>query len=205
MKLIDLSHKINFKTKSYPSDPDLIIKKEKNISDHGSLLHSIKFGTHMGTHLDSPAHIIENGKTIDQFKLDSFIGSAVKVDIDSWKKVDQVKCIDGIIFETGWYKNFNHPEKFYGKKRPSIPIDLINVAIKLKIKFFGCDLPSIDMSGDKQKPIHNLLLQNDMIIYESLNNLKMIKNCKKFQFIGLPLPLDQIEGSPVRAIAIIND
>ena len=44
-------------------------------------------------------------------------------------------------------------------------------AIEMDIKFFGCDLPSVDISGSKDKPIHNALLGSNIIIYESLTNL----------------------------------
>ena len=80
MKYIDLSHPISQNTVTYPSDPDIIIRKEKNIKNHNTLLHSFSMGTHTGTHLDSPAHILHEGKTIDKFPIDSFTGKAIKVD-----------------------------------------------------------------------------------------------------------------------------
>ena len=45
------------------------IIREKDIDTDGTLLHSFKMGTHTGTHLDVPAHIIPGGKTIDNFIL----------------------------------------------------------------------------------------------------------------------------------------
>ena len=48
--------------------------------------------------------------------------------------------------------------------------------------FFGCDLPSVDLSGSKEKPIHNLLLNKGIIIYESLTNLNKLPINEKFKF-----------------------
>ena len=41
-------------------------------------------------------------------------------------------------------------------------------------KFFGFDLTSVDKSGSKEKPIHNALLGNDVIIYELLTNIEKL-------------------------------
>ena len=70
MKYIDLSHSLSSNTATYPSDPDLDIIKEKEIINDNSLLHSFKMGTHTGTHLDVPAHIIPGGKTLNMFSLE---------------------------------------------------------------------------------------------------------------------------------------
>ena len=113
------------------------------------------------------------------------------------------KKFDGIIFETGWYRYFNTPEIYYGQDRPDIPKRLVEKAIKLGIKFFGCDLPSVDASGSIEKPIHNMLLGADIIIYESLTNLDQLPKLKPFDFHGFPLPFEGLDGSPVRAVGVI--
>ena len=87
MKYIDLSHQLTDKTLTYPSDPNIIISKEKKIKTDGSLLNSIKMGTHTGTHLDVPAHIIEKGKTLGDFPLSSFTGKSVKVDKNTFSSL----------------------------------------------------------------------------------------------------------------------
>ena len=91
MKFIDLSHPLSSSTKTYPSDPDIIIRKEKEISTHRSTLHSFSMGTHTGTHLDVPAHIISGGKTLNNFPLDSFCGKAIKLDKNTFNQFDDLK------------------------------------------------------------------------------------------------------------------
>ena len=57
MKILDLTHQIFNSIPTYPSDPEVEIVEEKNICAHNTLLHSIKMGTHTGTHLDVEAHV----------------------------------------------------------------------------------------------------------------------------------------------------
>ena len=204
MKFVDLSYPISNNMSTYPSDPDVFIVREKEIHTDRTLLHSFKMGTHTGTHLDVPIHIIPDSKTLDDFPLSTFKGTVVKVDKNSYSSLDQMKQkVDGIIYDTGWYRHFNDPEIFYGPDRPIIPESLVEKGIELGINFFGCDLSSVDASGSKDKPVHHALLGADIIIYESLTNLDQLPLLTPFEFYGFPLSLNGLDGSPVRAIGII--
>ena len=201
MNYIDLSHEIFHGMATYPSDPDVCFEQVKNIEKNGTLLHQFSIGTHTGTHLDVPAHIIKGGKTLEDFPLSTFSGIAVKVKIDEYNEIKNIdEQIDGIILDTGWYENFNNPGVYFGQDRPEIPLELIELLFN-KIKFFGCDLPSVDVSGTKHKPIHHALLEANIIIYESLTNLEKLSLYKPFNFYGFPLSLVGLDGSPVRAVA----
>ena len=204
MNFVDLSHPLSNNMPTYPSDPDVSIICEKDIETDNTLLHGFKMGTHTGTHLDVPAHIIPDGKKLNDFPLNVFSGLAVKLDENSHAGLDQIEeKIDGIIYNTGWYRYFNEPDKFYGPTRPVIPVSLVDKLVKMELKFFGCDLPSVDASGSKHKQVHHALLGAEIIIYESLTNLDQLPLLLPFEFYGFPLPFDGLDGSPVRAVGII--
>ena len=199
---IDLSHKIENLMPTYPSDPEVLFTREKQINSDNTLLHNFSMGTHTGSHLDVPAHIIEGGKTLDKFSLENFTGRSIKISFNEIDDIDDLKFFfDIILYDTGWSKKINNPNIFYGSDRPVIPNQLIDKCINNNIKAFGCDLPSVDKSGSINKPIHNTLLNQDIIIYESLNNLDKLPILTPFDFFGFPLPLDGLDGCPVRAVA----
>jgi arylformamidase len=205
MKFIDLSHPISNEMSIYPSDPAISIIQEKEIKKDRTLLHSFRMGTHTGTHLDAPAHIISGGKTLENFPLTSFSGLAVKVNKKTINAlIDIDEKINGIIFDTDWYRCFNDSTKYFGSDRPIIPENLVDISVKKGIEYFGCDLPSVDKSGSKEKPIHNTLLKAGIIIYESLANLDQLPILSPFNFYGFPLPFIGLDGSPVRAVAVLQ-
>ena len=205
MRFIDLSHPISENTPTYPTDPDVQFIREKEIEKDNTLLHSFKMGTHTGTHLDVPAHVILGQKTVENYKLTSFTGNAIKINDATMNRLKDVdNNIDGIIYDSGWYRHYNDPETFFGRERPVIPAEIIEGASKREIYFFGCDLPSVDHSGSKNKPIHNALLGNNIIIYESLTNLDQLPLLYPFTFYGFPLPFIGLDGSPVRAVAMLE-
>ena len=75
---------------------------------------------------------------------------------------------------------------------------------ELDIKFFGCDLPSVDANGSNDKPVHRAFLGADIIVYESLANLDQLCQLTPFEFFGFPLPLAGLDGSPVRVVGILQ-
>ena len=140
MRLIDLSHPISENTPTYPTDPEVQFIREKTIENDNTLLHSFKMGTHTGTHLDAPAHVISGEKTVENFKLSSFSGDAIRINDDTMDQLkDADNNIDGIIYDFGWYKHFNDPETFYGKERPVIPSEVVKESLKRKI-FYNLEL-----------------------------------------------------------------
>ena len=74
MKIYDISQEV-FSCAVYPGDP----KPEKQILSStaaGDLYNLTVFSmcAHNGTHIDAPFHFLENGKTVEQLELDTFVG-----------------------------------------------------------------------------------------------------------------------------------
>ena len=63
----------------YPGNPDIRIAPQQEIAKGGSSnVSSLSFGSHTGTHVDAPKHMIDDGMTIDQLALDVLMGPARK-------------------------------------------------------------------------------------------------------------------------------
>lgn len=61
------------------------------------------------------------------------------------------------------------------------------------------------VGGPLSEALERRLLQAEIITYTGLIQLDQIPLGKQFQFFGLPLRIQAGDGSPVRAIALIND
>lgn len=204
--IIDLSHPLYQGMPHYPTDPEIRLETVKNIEKNRSKVTEISLGSHTATHVDAPSHIFENGKGLESIDLSHFFGLAVKLNLNNQKEYDLEGIkYDGIILETDWGQYFDEPKRYFSNDRPSIPLSLVEHFIEKNIKFFGCDLPSVDKSGTKEKIIHQKLLSNDVVIYENLANLEKLPNGLPFMFIGFPLNIQDIDGSPVRAVAVLKD
>ncbi len=73
-----------------------------------------------------------------------------------------------------------------------------------KLKIFGVDSPSPDNPIDRVYPVHLLCRRTGMTHYENLANLEPLVG-RRFTFYGFPLRVRGGHGSPVRAVAMLDD
>ena len=87
MRVIDLSHTINKNMTTYTKDEKIEIYNIATIEKDGFNEKLLRLCTHTGTHIDAPSHMINKGKTIEEFNISEFIGIAFMIDISNIKEV----------------------------------------------------------------------------------------------------------------------
>ena len=71
-------------------------------------------------------------------------------------------------------------------------------------KVFGVDSPSPDNPVDRIYPVHLFSRESGVTHYENLANLGEVAG-RRFRFFGFPLRIRGGHGSPVRAVAMLDD
>lgn len=204
--LIDLSLPLFEGMPYYPTDPPTTLREAKNIEHDRTRVTEVRFGSHAGTHVDVPSHVFQDGKSLEQMDLSCFLGTAVKLHIDRFMEYDLARLqYDGVLIETGWGQWYGDPRKYHGSSRPSIPLFLVDRLLERNLRFFGCDLPGVDKSGALEKIVHGKFFARNVVIYENLTNLQKLPEAAPFTFVGLPLNFQGIDGSPVRAVALLGE
>lgn len=195
-KLIDLTMLINDKTPSWPEAKKQEIKQISTVKQTGFNVKSLSFESHFGTHIDAPFHILNNGKKLEDFSLETFFGSAIVIPLDSFEKyAKKIKKNDIVLLYTGQSKKAF--DKDYFENTPLVSIGVAQKLVKKKVKIVGIDSSSMDNAPYK---IHNLILSNNILIIENLANLDKLVG-KRLELIVLPLKLDNADGAPCRVIA----
>ncbi len=215
MKIVDLTMTISDRTPVFPGYPQPIVHKWTSISEQGYYSNILVFVEHTSTHVDAPAHFIENSPTIDEVSLDKFIGKGVVLDfhdlgdntVITRKMIEEelrklnVKPGPGwiILFYTG-YDKYAGTDKWF--KHPGLGEDASRYIAELGVNAVGIDAPSID---HEPFPAHKILLPKGIVIYENLTNLDKLIGVVGFKFIGVPLKIHRGSASPVRALAIVEE
>ncbi|MFN0027998.1 MAG: cyclase family protein [Acidimicrobiales bacterium] len=76
-----LGHVLNAGASIFDGDPPTSVTIWNTIDPDGYLVESVTAGTHTGTHLDSPGHFIDGGRTVDQLAAEEFVWPAYVVDV----------------------------------------------------------------------------------------------------------------------------
>ncbi|MFF5794471.1 cyclase family protein [Paeniglutamicibacter sp. NPDC012692] len=137
--------------------------------------------SHMGTHIDAPSHTFADGRTIDEYPLERFIGSAVisspTCSYGTAITVDDIlaggpepKRGDMLLIHTGWGAKFGDPSYF---NHPSLDESVAVWAAELGLGLIGMDLltpelPAQDRDASFAFQLHRGLLGADVLIAENL-------------------------------------
>ena len=209
MPLIDLSHIIEENMPVYPGTEPVKISPMSEMDRDGFVEKTIVLGSHVGTHMDAPAHVLAGGKTLDQLPIDHFAGSACVLDLRGLGgpeinlqalegRMDQGGSFEFYLLRTGWSRLWGSQGYFQGY--PVLSPEAARFLAGLGPKGVGVDAISIDDLDSSELPIHRIFLSRDIVIVENLDHLEQLPN-EPFKFCCFPLKFKGADGSPVRAVA----
>lgn len=198
---VDFTISLNKTTPVYPGNPHPKITQFSTIESNGYNEKKLIFTSHTSTHIDAPRHMIYNGKTLDDFPIDTFIGTAIVINVEGQKEIhadtSKVQKKDIVFFYTGQSKHIYQPKYF--ENNPVISKETAQDLIDKKVKIIGID----SFTPDNQPfEIHKMLFKKDILIVENLMNLEKFINVRFTCYI-LPLKIQDADGAPCRVIGKI--
>ena len=209
MKILDISVSLNPKLPVWPGDPQIVIEQYRRISEGSASNDSrIACSVHSGTHIDAPAHFIENGTTVEHLPLDVLIGSAIVVellndDIITPKILEALTLpaeTKRLLFKTKNSALWTQPDHRFKPNFVALSADAAAWLVEKGVRLVGIDYLSVQLFADTESLTHQILLEAGVIIVEGLN----LQNVQQgsYQLVCLPLKLAGSEGAPARAILI---
>ncbi|MBQ8163527.1 MAG: cyclase family protein [Clostridia bacterium] len=213
MKIIDLTHTIKEDMPVYPGTNPPSLSVANTYKNGGFKETLISMYSHTGTHIDPPAHIFEGKMTLDAFDASQFVGSAVVIDCRMLKEGEEISLehiksygekaerADFLLFNLGWDKKWGTPDYF--GSYPCLSSDSLDYIINGNYKGIGFDVIGLDPINDLALERHNKLFSKKNII--NIENLKNLDLCgsELFTFVCLPIKIENSDGAPSRAIAIV--
>lgn len=210
--IIDLSHVIEPGMPVFPGSQETVIEDLDLYDEYGVYVKAFAFDGHIGTHLDTPKHLFGDAPTTSSMDVSSFMGNGfvidclsfapnAKISVDVLNQIDNFNGLNFIIIYTGWYKKWGSDEYF--KNFPTISEEFAQSLADSNIKGIGLDNISIDPIDSEDIVNHKILLGSGKVIIENLTNLEKLVG-RQFTFSCLPLNIKDGDGSPIRAVAIID-
>lgn len=175
MKIIDLTLPLYTGMPVFPGDPEVLIELVATIEKDGWNMRRLQINTHDATHVNVPVHMVEEGKHLDDYALETFCGPAKIYSPDV-----SMEASLGYIF-----------------RDQNIDTAIAEEVKKVKPRFIG-----ISSEFEWDIAIEKDLLAAGIIQYERLANTAALP--ESFYFYGMPLKIRAGDGSPVRAFAVIE-
>lgn len=169
-------------------------------TDH-TLMHWFDTETHIGTHVEVPAHLFDEGRSCAEMPLETFLGEAVVLRFDHACTIgpsdfEEVRAGDIVLL---WSPAGGPP--------PAISLEGAQCLAGKPIKMLGVqnvspdDPRAYEAGATVRADTHEELLRKDIPIIEGLVNLETLPQQRVF-FMGLPLRVAHMDSSWIRAVAI---
>ena len=195
----------------YPGTEQPIFVTGCSLEEDGFLEKKMTMYSHTGTHVDAPAHLIKDAKTLGQLGINHFHGSALLLNFEnaneskielSWLTAYEKKiaAIDFLLLHSGWSAYWGTEKYFSGFK--TLTVEAAEWLNTFQLKGIGLDTISADVPETDNYPIHKILLNKNTVIVENLTNLLSLPH-SNFTFSCFPLKVENADGSPVRAVAYV--
>ncbi len=202
---LDLTQPISDEMPVYPGDVPVSLQQVATLQKDGHSNFVLSTGMHAGTHVDGPMHLTSSLTRIDELPVGMFAGPGFLVNAIGLNVIDLPEnTLDHlspgsvVLFYTG-YDQFYEQETYY-LTYPVLSENTALLLVKKKAKMIGMDFPSPDYAPFK---IHDILLNNHILIIENLTNLASLLPYNEFELLAFPLKI-KADSSPVRVVARIS-
>jgi arylformamidase len=209
LKIVDISVSISAGLPVWPGDPQIEIERYRLISDGNNSNDSrIACSVHSGTHVDAPAHFIENGASVEQLPLEILMGPVTVVELVE-AEIITPELLEAqalapqtrrLLIKTKNSALWADPGHQFNPDFVALNSESARWIVNKGIDLVGIDYLSIQMFKDAEAPTHRTLLEAGIVIVEGLDLRKVARG--DYQLFCLPIKLAGCEGAPARAVLI---
>ena len=201
--LYDITRTVSATTAVWPGDTPYSTEPQWQLAAGQSVnLLTITTTPHVGTHADAYYHYEPDGAFPVGMPLDAYIGRARVMTVS--KRDGALTPADLPASPEGAERLLIHshvsdqPDSAWATEFPYLSVELIEWLAGFGIVLIGLDSPSVDAFDSEALPCHHALPRNNMVNLENL----MLRGIPDgdYELIALPLKLDHVCASPVRAV-----
>ena len=204
MPLYDATLPIHEGMLTFPGDPQFAIVTvfDRRKGDPFNLA-LMQVATHLGTHVDPPAHYVEGGATVDEIPLETMIGPAVILDMRGRQLVDRRAL------EDSWFESYTRVllktdnsskllKRDYDTDYVSLTEDGARFLVDKGVRLVGIDYLSIETYMNPGAPVHHIFISAGVLIVEGLYLSEIPAGpCRIY---CLPMRIKGGDGAPARVL-----
>jgi len=213
---IDLSHVLDAQDAWPPVFPKPRFSRISSMPEHPLNTTEMQMVCHVGTHIDAPSHILQDGPSFEQVPLDRLHGAGVVwriravatarlIDVADLQRARPCLRPGDIVFiDTDWASHWGSVH-YFGDDHMSLTVAAAQWLVDQGIKALGVDVPTPDLPlGHRPEgfdwPVHKVLLGNGRLVIENLANLRPLAN-QRVEVMAHALNIRGSDGAPARILA----
>ncbi len=200
-QILDVTRPISNHLPVWPGDPPVVIERVAG----NPAVSRISMSSHVGTHIDPPAHFLPGGLTVDRLPLDLLIGPAWVAHLPGPGPITPAALtaaaipagVTRLLIRT---RNSGAPDaSVFDEDFVALAPDAARWAVARGVRLVGIDGPGIGpFAEEASTAVHLALLEAGVIPLEGLNLAGVAPGA--CELICLPLALAGGDGAPTRVL-----
>lgn len=206
-RLFDISVPVMNGGVVYPGNPEIQIEAQQDMAMGGSSNVSLlTIGSHTGTHVDAPSHMIPGGAGVETLPLDALIGPALVMAFDddvmavteAYLRAQPIAGHERVLLRTRNSRFIR--ERDFRRDYTYLAPDGAEYLVSLGVRLVGVDYLSIEQFHSGHHRTHKTLLSRGVVIVEGLDLSDAPAGT--YELYCLPILLTGVDGAPARAVLI---
>ncbi len=202
-EIIDITMPLHAGMLLYPGTPPFEWREYRKIADGDSSNNSmITMGSHVGTHVDAPAHYVEGGSRLGSVSLDILVGpcrvyclQSKEINASILRSLD-LGGVARVLFRTPSSDDLSRPE--FKTDFAHVTSDGADVLLEHGVRLVGVDYLTLDKYKSPEHPAHNKLLGAGVVVVEGLD--MSLASPGDYELICCPLRIPEAEAAPARVL-----
>jgi arylformamidase len=212
-----LSHKLGVDTPSFNAGPSLRLAPIKEVKSGGSSnSYTLSFPNHLGTHVDAPRHVDDEGKAVSDYPFEAFVfnhpvilevlkGESELVTPDELKvHASEIRKADLLLLRTRFQAYRDKDPAKYMKMNPGVSAEAATYLASEfpHLRALGFDfisLSAVQKREEGRKAHRALLSRRDFFIIEDMDLSRYPRRAKRV--LVVPFFVEGIDSAPCTVAA----
>jgi len=204
MRVIDISMTISGDMPVYHDSPQKrpVRTVEKSIPPDGINESALSMNLHTGTHLDSPFHMIEGGRSTEFLPLERLIAPCRVLDLTRAEEKITREDLEGLTIREGdflLFKTSNSAREKWREDFVYLEKGGAEYLAERRVSGVGTDALGIERAQPGHET-HVALLKSGIIILEGLRLGHVAPG--RYLLVALPVKIEGADGAPTRAVLV---
>jgi kynurenine formamidase len=191
----------------WPGEPSPQLTEVKSLSaGDGVTVSELSMCVHTGTHIDAPAHFIDDGEAVSELGLERLLGAVRVVDLGDARQIDAARLQKAgiapgcrrVLFRTSNSRRLQHTE--FDRNYVAVTPDGAEWLTQNAISLIGIDYASIEAFDEPDNQTHKILLGAGVVVLEGLDLSQV--SAGSYELLCLPLKIGAAEAAPARVVLI---
>lgn len=210
MTIIDVSTPVHPGMTVWPGDPEPRFETTASLEQDGVRVSRLSIGSHTGTHLDSLSHFRPEGYDVHQVALERVVGPCRVLDLTAVTRLISARDLaphapfrqdERLLLKTRNSEWLAHPP--FRPDFVAVDLSAAELLVENRVGLVGIDYLSVESPASPGFCVHHTLLGAGVLVLEGLELAHVEPGT--YTLAALPLKLEGIEASPVRAILMKED